>query len=80
MEKVEVATAAKGSVELLNLSAKNSRKKILVLKQNIHTLYKVSSFSDAVSSKRHTARGIHRDNQKEQLRCACKDQCPFICG
>ena len=55
MEKVEVATAAKGSFELLNLSAK--KKKILVLKQNIHTLYKVSSFSDAIISERHTARG-----------------------
>ena len=44
MEKVEVTTAAKGSVELLNLSAKKLKKKILVLKQNIHTLYKVSSF------------------------------------
>ena len=79
MEKVEVATADKGSVELLNLSAKKLKKKILVLKQNIHT-YKVHSFSDAIISERHTARGIHRNNPKEQLRYACKDQCPFICG
>ena len=47
-EKVEVATAAKFSVELLNLSVKTQEKDfysiytILVLKQNIHTLYKVS--------------------------------------
>ena len=49
MEKVEVATAAKFSVELLNLSVKPQEKAlqytvytILVLKHNIHTLYKVS--------------------------------------
>ena len=48
MEKVEVATAAKFSVELLNLSVKTQEKDfysiytILVLKHNIHTLYKVS--------------------------------------
>ena len=48
MEKVEVATAAKFSVELLNLSVKTQEKDfysiytILVLKHNIHTLHKVS--------------------------------------
>ena len=45
MEKVEVATAAKFSGELLNLSVKTQEKdfySILVLKHNIHTLYKVS--------------------------------------
>ena len=79
MEKVEVATAAKGSVDT-KLVSKELKKKILVLKQNIHTLYKVSSFSDAIISERHTARGIHRNNPKKQLRYACKDQCPFISG
>ena len=48
MEKVEVATAAKFSVELLHLSVKTQEKDfysiytILVLKHNIHMLYKVS--------------------------------------
>ena len=48
MEKVEVATAAKGSVELLNLSAKAQEKDfysiytISVLKHNTHMLHKVS--------------------------------------
>ena len=48
MEKVKVTTAAKFSVELLNLSVKTQEKDfysiytILVLKHNIHTMYKVS--------------------------------------
>ena len=54
MEKVEVATAAKDSVELLNLSAKTQD----TLKHNIHMLYKVSSFSDEIISEWHTARGV----------------------
>ena len=46
MEKVEVATATKGSVELLNLSAKSQEKDLAQYTQyeywnNIHTLYNV---------------------------------------
>ena len=84
MEKVEVATAAKFSVELLNLSVKTySIYTILVLKHNIHTLYKVSRahfFRWNNLREAHSKRYTQTYNPKEQLRYARKDQCLFICG
>ena len=77
MEKVEVPTAAKGCAELLNLSQYECC-------NTIYTCYirYLKLISDAAISERHIARGVHGDRiiPKEQLKYACKDQCPFTCG
>ena len=78
MEKIEVATAAKGSVELLNLSAKTQEKHfysiytVWVLKHNIHTLYKVSRAHFRWNNLRvaHSKRYTEKYSPKEQLRYA----------